>query len=83
MKVNGSVIWHSSCAAFSGRFASLKERSGERQVASGDKSAVRNEASTVRSQGPADRSSKLIIKKPEMLNPFQAKLMELKKNFKK
>ena len=36
----------------------------------------------VRSQRPDTRSSKPANKKPEALNPFQAKLMELKKNFK-
>ena len=51
---------------------SMKEGSGERQVASGEKST----------DVPFRQGQKLIIRKPEMLNPFQAKLMELKKNFK-
>ena len=36
----------------------------------------------VRSQKPEVRGQKPITKKPEPMNPFQAKLMELKKNFK-
>jgi len=36
----------------------------------------------VRTQRSDTRSSKPVNKKPEPLNPFQAKLMELKKNFK-
>ena len=36
----------------------------------------------VRSQRSESKSSKVVNRKPEPLNPFQAKLMELKKNFK-
>jgi uncharacterized protein len=41
----------------------------------GEKQEARSTRSEVRTQKP-------ISKKPEPLNPFQAKLMELKKNFK-
>ncbi|MBL7709879.1 MAG: S1 RNA-binding domain-containing protein, partial [Chitinophagaceae bacterium] len=40
------------------------------------------ERTEVRSQKPDARGQKPAGKKPETLNPFQAKLMELKKNFK-
>lgn len=40
------------------------------------------ERTEVRSQKPDARGQKPAAKKPETLNPFQAKLMELKKNFK-
>jgi len=40
------------------------------------------ERTEVRSQKPDARGQKPAGKKPEALNPFQAKLMELKKNFK-
>ncbi len=47
---------------------SMKEEGGERPEARGQKSEA--------------RSPRPVNKKPESLNPFQAKLMELKKNFK-
>ncbi len=40
------------------------------------------ERTEVRSTKPDARGQKPVAKKPETLNPFQAKLMELKKNFK-
>ena len=40
------------------------------------------DSSRDRSRRSEERSQKPVNKKPELLNPFQAKLMELKKNFK-
>ncbi|MGK2862187.1 MAG: Tex family protein [Chitinophagaceae bacterium] len=59
---------------------SLKE-AGERPVP-GQKPAVKIEKTEEKRSGNEGRTPKPVNKEPQTLNPFQAKLMELKKNFK-
>ncbi len=59
---------------------SLKE-AGERPVPA-QKPAVKIEKAEGKRNGNEGRTPKPVNKKPQTLNPFQAKLMELKKNFK-
>ncbi len=59
---------------------SIKE-AGERSVP-GQKPGVKIETTEEKRSGHGSRTSKTINRNPQTLNPFQAKLMELKKNFK-